>query len=448
MINKLKFLIIIFALNFLALQALAEAKNNYNFPASFDLRDYNRVTAPKFQNFPGPCWAFAAVSACESNYLTQNFNFINNINLSELHLAYLAYKNLDNKKNFTPFKYKNSGRVLSGEGNAFISTAVLSRLDGLVHENDAPYSLETIKNFNNLKFKNILRVTDVYNLSLSQETLNPDAAKYLIKTHGAVTASFYSDFNKYKAINNFYTYFNNSHDDFTTHDVILIGWDDNFSRNNFLPKPERNGAWLAQNSWGSGWGVNKGCFWISYEQYMRGGIAFITAKPDKLLTHYGYDDLGYCKHLKFNYAANIFKAKSNHETLDSVAFYTTRNNASYEIFIYNLNFTQPRSPVSGNLLFKSSGKIKFAGYHTINLNLKNLNQITFKQGQYFSVIIKLDCPVACESKIKGYTDNFKINKGESFFSRDNKNNNNNWIDGSSLTDPANACIKAFTRKLF
>lgn len=49
------------------------------------------------------------------------------------------------------------------------------------------------------------------------------------------------------------------------HGVIIIGWDDNYSRNNFVyEKPQNDGAWLILNSWGSNWG-NNGTAWISYE---------------------------------------------------------------------------------------------------------------------------------------------------------------------------------------
>ena len=49
------------------------------------------------------------------------------------------------------------------------------------------------------------------------------------------------------------------------HGVVIIGWDDNYSRNNFVyEKPQNDGAWLILNSWGSNWG-NNGTAWISYE---------------------------------------------------------------------------------------------------------------------------------------------------------------------------------------
>lgn len=51
------------------------------------------------------------------------------------------------------------------------------------------------------------------------------------------------------------------------HGVIIIGWDDNYSKDNFVyEKPQNNGAWLVLNTWGSSWG-NKGTCWVSYEDY-------------------------------------------------------------------------------------------------------------------------------------------------------------------------------------
>lgn len=51
------------------------------------------------------------------------------------------------------------------------------------------------------------------------------------------------------------------------HGVLVIGWDNNYSKDNFgTEKPENDGAWLILNSWGTDW-ANNGTAWLSYEDY-------------------------------------------------------------------------------------------------------------------------------------------------------------------------------------
>ena len=50
------------------------------------------------------------------------------------------------------------------------------------------------------------------------------------------------------------------------HAVLIIGWDDNFSRDNFPEenRPQKDGAYIVLNSWGKDWGED-GIFYLSYE---------------------------------------------------------------------------------------------------------------------------------------------------------------------------------------
>ena len=79
-------------------------------PVSYDLRDYGRIPPIREQNPWGTCWAFAALSSVESNYLTRLLsdderakvaNFAGeladsrDINFSPLHLAWFAKNDAD-----------------------------------------------------------------------------------------------------------------------------------------------------------------------------------------------------------------------------------------------------------------------------------------------------------------------------------------------------------------
>ena len=124
-------------------------------------------------------------------------------------------------------------------------------------------------------------------------------------------------------------------------------------------------------------------------------------------------------------------------SVKEAGFYTTHNNMNYEIFIYSFGKNEPRSPVSKNLLSHSSGKINYAGYHSVKIP----EYLTLTKNEYISVVLKLSknfMPV--ESPVKNYSENAIIKSGESYFSVDGTN----WSDGSEKKINSNACIKIFT----
>lgn len=68
---------------------------------------------------------------------------------------------------------------------------------------------------------------------------------------GALYTGMYSgafDSDNYYNSDNAALYYNGSES--VDHDVALVGWDDNYDRNNFNNTPPGNGAWIIRNSWG------------------------------------------------------------------------------------------------------------------------------------------------------------------------------------------------------
>lgn len=52
-------------------------------------------------------------------------------------------------------------------------------------------------------------------------------------------------------------------DETPNHDVVVVGWDDNFPKENFTIQPEGDGAFICKNSWGEEFG-DDGYFYVSY----------------------------------------------------------------------------------------------------------------------------------------------------------------------------------------
>ena len=408
----------------------------YALPSRYDLRDYGRISSVKNQGIPGPCWAFAALGAMESYWLTQGLG--KTPNFSEMHLAFYAYKGPDKRQTFTPL---HSSGTLSLEGNSFRAAALLLRLAGPVDEKSLPYSTtltdsqkKALAKKSPESWKRSARLRDVYFLA-GDRTLNDAIKKGLIMQHGAIVVSIYSDPMKYHTRNGHYTYYNPTHGTDTDHVVLLAGWDDDFPRENFSPMPKKNGAWLVKNSWGTMRGSEGGYFWMSYEQHTWGGTAFVVGKDNPRLKHYGHDALGFCSALQYSWGANVFKAEGKRETLKEAAFYAPSNNLNYELRAYSLGMKTPNSPVGGKLIANTSGRIRLAGYYTITLP----ESVRLNEGEYFSVVLKFSggyMPV--ETRVAGYSESAEVNANESYFSRDGRT----WTDGVRLK--ANACIKAYT----
>ncbi|MBQ7219743.1 MAG: hypothetical protein IJS28_02065 [Synergistaceae bacterium] len=292
----------------------------------------NFVTGVKNQNSYNTSWAFAAMGAIESNYLIQSGK---TLDLSEMYLAYFSLLNPDKSKAFA--NVSSFSDAMNHGGNAFYAAALFSRLDGPVLESDFPYSQTAPSKSSPESYKRVLRVRDALSLRVATTTdenllygftvnagdSSRTSAKARILQFGGIVAAYYDDDNDYKKTasngTSFYSTTRNYNPDGSPNtsktpnrDVLLVGWDDNYSRTNFKTQPPMDGAWLAKNSRGTSWGDN-GYFWISYNNYLRDGTSFVVEEVSPDMKAYYYDALGACSAWGWQtlplYAANVFKAE-------------------------------------------------------------------------------------------------------------------------------------------
>ena len=351
-----------------------------NLPSTYDLRTLGYVPAVMDQGTDQTCWTFAAMTAMKSNYLMNakkhNYGeFLgSNSDLSELHLAWFSFKNPDNKKNFAFIKNGSvltnpaDSEILNHPGNPQMALAFLSRHDGPAREADLPYSGSyPTAGKTPRDYKQALRVkTALYLEAMSSDKMvlinEEEMIKLALMNLGAVDIGVYWDKNY---VSNNAAYYNpNSRRG--GHAVTIIGWDDNYPRENFNPiKPAKNGAWLVQNSWGTSWGDN-GYFWISYSQDIRYAMAFDTEAPNPRVREYLHDDLGFTHEVTFTdendevvespSIVNVFKVKGDHEKLREVGYYSTNSEAIS--FLAVLDLGTGNSPENIKAALDDSDKLK------------------------------------------------------------------------------------------
>jgi len=429
-------------------------KNENNLPSSYDLRDYGYVTPVRNQTPFGICWAFGIMGAIESNILKKGLVPIEDadkLDLSEAQLVYYIMNRDGVTKGEALPGFENSldTYVQIGDINTFLIRGAnpiemvnqLSAGIGIAtEENDKlkyNYFVENISE--DMKLSPELAVSEnkyypqnIYFVSINDRNL----VKQLLMEKGAATVGYLvdptaSNFIKYSGYedengNKILTH-NSSYDHsyqsagYMNHLVTLIGWDDNYPKENFaryakakdgtiteVELPEHDGAWLIKNSWGTEAtytepdGTEKtwdGYMWISYDDKTIGNsltinsdiadrsVIFYDVVPsgEYYDTIYQYDTglsiIGVPYSKKYNpgdiqkvSAKNVYTAEGT-EVITAVEFRSSNPNIEYTITIL----------VNDETKATISGKEAYVGYHTVHLS----DPILIHEGDLITVILDL-----------------------------------------------------------
>ncbi|MDD5794529.1 MAG: C1 family peptidase, partial [Clostridiales bacterium] len=418
--------------------------------SKYDPRQLELVTPVKNQSTYGVCWDFAGMAALESYLLKNNYG---NYDLSEEHLRLWATLN----------KNGCGWNRISTEGAATMTAPgyFTSYKGGVKLESDIPYKSygmyseypEELE-----KIKGIYRADNIEYIDNNMKSVK-DA---IIKYGAVVTTLYYSTSFLNKSTSAYNCKSNMKY--LSNHNVTIVGWDDNYSKDNFKEedKPLNNGAFLVKNSQGPLYS-EAGYLWVSYEdEYIlnedNNKVNYSIKSVEKVNENskiYEYDDYGATTNLilKTNNEkvqtmtyANVFNFSKDYNILDKVMINTVSKGAKYKLYYGKVLDNKP--VVDKTMILLDEGIIKFKGYMTFDFN-----DIKIPEGKG-AIVLQLDnsnnnseVSLGVESNIN-YTNGSKAyiaeaEKGESFVYE-----NNNPIDiNEAFTDSKRSLsIKAINKK--
>ena len=402
-----------------------------DLPAAYDSRDYGYITPVRDQGSYNTCWTFAAAASCEAYMIKHGVEVGDTgeaadqtLNLSEFHLAYYSYTAAYDAEGMltgdrTDFLSAENTNFLDQGGTGELVSYPLMRWTGLAAETE-PALMYSSTNYGGLGADyayqyNVAHVQSVKHFfganvaEVKRHILEYGAGSMGVRVTNASGRAYHGGFN----VNNGTICWIQPNAPYTQaafyyadHDVTVVGWDDNFPRENFNQgyRPAHDGAWIVKNSWGTDVG-DDGYFYVSYEDSATRAtyISFFAVEGVENYDHnYQYDGSG-------NYTsweeltagdaiAQAFVANGN-ETLEAVALGMCSDDTDYTLRVYT--DCSLDDPTAGSLACSQSGNIDYWGYQTVRLE----QPVTLTPGQRFAVVVEFDSPESLPLYDTTFSDN-------------------------------------------
>ncbi len=391
-------------------QSLPAAKAGAETQSYYSSVTAGRVSPVRDQDPHGTCWAFSATASAESALLAQG----SHADLSEAQLINFFY----NKK-YDPLGNANGDEtickdaegVLKIGGNSNYTIWSLASWTNGALEESLPYNDDTFQMIENGTVPqqyandfNVAHLQDAYSFSYSGDATSKALLKEMVVKYGSVSCAYFHDKECYDEDTGAYFCKTQSYN----HVVAIVGWNDNYDRNNFNSasgkKPNKKGAWLVRNSWGTNWGTDgdgdgihsgkEGYFWLSYEDYSliysEDMFVFDFDITHKYQYNYQYDGSNGNSYYEMpkEYISGatytVAGLTSDKERLDAVGIGLGTTNCSGTVSVY-VN-TPEDDPDDGEPVLTQSFTTQYAGFNTIPLK----NGPVLKKGDTYSVIFQFD----------------------------------------------------------
>lgn len=390
------------------------------------------TTGIRTQGSVNTCWAFSGLGALEA-FLSHDGK--GDRDLSEQHLSWWATKtyNTDGLGWLTP--------NLDYGGYSMISAGYLTSWEGPKSEEKIPYPVSgnTVIPSNMDDAETLYGVTGI--MYVAEDT---ESVKTAIMRYGGVATSFNNGSGYNEGRSAYYQSYDPSY--YSGHAITIVGWDDNYSRENFREddRPDHDGAWLAKNSWGSAKGDN-GYLWISYydrcvlETDIWGANLAITGARtlkgyERIYQNetYGATFYTYLSGKRGMLAeatfVNVFNFDEQHKYLQEVVFETQALGAEYRVYYIPLKNGRPTAD-RGEWVFLTSGQVDHSGYICADVSGQ------LEVGGKGAIGVTIDDSQSSYPMAQLGVDEWLVNSsGDMIFKPKTRRNASYVIDGSNVYD--------------
>ncbi len=362
-------------------------------PRAYNYIEENQMPALRNQEGTNTCWAFAALSALESSKDADAAGTYS--------VDHLTFHN--------PF-----GKRFEEGGSYIITMAYLLSWTGPVLEETDPFDGQSADGQ-----KPCVHVQEIH----QSEPKDYEAIKRFVYLYGGVESALYVDFNEYMSESSCYNDEYNSYcyqgEQVSNHDVVIVGWDDDYPAENFVGEVASDGAFLCLNSWGENFG-DSGTFYVSYEDVNIGGYGVAYSRIDPVDNYdkiYQADLCGYTAQIGYQqescWFANVYKAEED-VLLKAAGFYATGKNTEYEIYVVSEFFDEDSFKYKK---FICNGYLEDGGFYTIDFP----EPVRIEADNEFAVVVKIvtenaEYPVAIECQVDGLSEKADISDGKGYLS--------------------------------
>lgn len=448
-----------------------------SLPTSYSSVDKGYVTTVKNQGSSNNGWAFAVCSALETDAIIKGYETLETADFSEAYLVWSTFTASNSNEDINHLEKQTTDAMYTTE-NSF-NNAVPSLVEGcgINYEKNYPYDYtKSTTNFD-INTKNYYYNCG-YTVNKAVYLPAETTIKEWISAHGAAASTVYLDTFTTSYLSHKGEVCNYNNEKFMDYgevdieydknyggepiitvlptknvnqSITIVGWDDNYPAKAFTNKngtPERNGAWLCKNSYGSSWG-NNGYFWLSYCDTSIRAYGYSIAKINYRNT-YTYNGTGYnCKYTAKSVIseANVFNVDKN-ENISAISFYAMGdsseehqgfylNNAYAEYSIvklnsYHINF----DPNNGTVVASGRTELTNEGYYKVDVNA------SVEAGNKYAVVVSIYADgqnISVPGEKKGENFIYTCAAGQSYI-----NATGQWQDTTWTSNMSNLFINMYT----